>query len=97
MTEANGMIERAAKAMYDAFGEGSTVSYRRMALRGLLAALDPEDKAAIERVAKRICVTRHPAHDVCAMSWAMGRDEYVAEARAAINALKSIVQGGPLP
>lgn len=60
----------------------------------LLAALDPKDEALVERVAKRMILARNQGDDRLAgfvLTW--DREPALADARAAIAALKAVAQG----
>ncbi len=104
MSDVNAMVERCAKAMYDAFGEGRTVSYRTMAVRGLLAALDPEDDVTLTFAAANIVDIwmggdkswRKRLHDSTFLEsgdWMRAREE----AAAVLASLRALVQGVRTP
>ncbi len=94
MTE---MIERAVMAWARSEGQDETV--RQSMRAALLAALDVEDEALVERVARAMCADLGlhaddwEASDVGAKVYVWHRE--MSTARAAIAALKNAVQGGP--
>ncbi len=101
------ILKRAAKALNEAVSGYSSADpltqSERASQAALLAALDPEDKALIEVVARAICVgdperVTHPrigpsgvVLDVAIPSWWNYRDEAVA----ALVALRDAAQGEP--
>lgn len=106
------MIGRATAAASNAWHECETcpgemyVKEARVVARAvLLAALDPEDEALVEIVARAICVgdpdrSTHPRAgrsgivlDVAIRSW----QNYREEAKAALSAIKTTAQGEQRP
>lgn len=92
---AEDMIERAAKAIWETWSERVRWDERREfhkdetrkeARAALLAALDPEDEALVLHLAKHI-------------RYATPGDEDfdISRARAAVDALKRLAQGGSEP
>lgn len=89
------MIERAARAIEQAEKQeqrtiGGPRYYVPHARAALSAALDPEDEALVERVAKRMILLRSEGDDRLAgllLNW--DREKAFAVARAAITALKA--------
>lgn len=94
------MIERAALAWISAEHDlDGVASDDREVAKGaaraaLLAGLDPEDEAMVERVAKHICDERYgPLRNNAKAAWEWERRLYDHIARAAISALKSLAEG----